>query len=171
MSNTAEVGSDTERFLGKRIVAFVIDVTVAIFLTVAAMAPYFSYILETYKDQLTKMGTSAPPSMSDWPEVMWYAVFGSFLSITIPFAYMWFVEGIMSRSIGKMATGLMVVQDNRHPITLSGAFIRTLSKCIPLDLFSCFFTKDRRFWHDNLSNTIVVSRYQWELEHEDTSEF
>ena len=59
------------------------------------------------------------------------------------------------RSLGKLITGTMVVNENGSLPTSNDFLKRNFSRIIPFDAFSFF---GARGWHDSWSNTKVVKR-------------
>lgn len=72
-----------------------------------------------------------------------------------------FMEWLLGATIGKLATGMMVVTENGTKPNFAKILIRTLCRLIPFDIFS-FLGKSGIFWHDSISKTYVVIRSEIE---------
>jgi len=78
------------------------------------------------------------------------------LAIVLRFLFYSIIEGVSKgRTVGKLATGTIVLREDGSPITFKDAMIRTLCRFIPFEIFSAF---GYRPWHDSLSKTIVVKK-------------
>ena len=78
------------------------------------------------------------------------------LSYVFYFLFYSIIEGASKgRTVGKLATGTIVLREDGSPITFKDAMIRTLCRFIPFEIFSTF---GYRPWHDSLSKTIVVKK-------------
>ena len=86
-----------------------------------------------------------------WVEAVPDFAFGFLMSL----AYYVPLEALTGRSLGKLITGTIVVNEEGHRPTLGQVFGRTLTRIIPFEPFS-FFRADVRGWHDSLSKTYVV---------------
>lgn len=66
------------------------------------------------------------------------------------------IEGASKgRSLGKLATGTIVVREDGSPITFRDALIRSLIRLVPFEPFS---TLGGRPWHDKWSHTMVIKK-------------
>ncbi|MBO9684538.1 MAG: RDD family protein [Flavisolibacter sp.] len=76
--------------------------------------------------------------------------------LLIIFAYYtlfeYFAKG---RTLGKMATGTVVVREDGSAPTFKDAFMRTLCRFIPFEPFSALGTRP---WHDSLTHTMVIKK-------------
>ncbi|WP_338841443.1 RDD family protein [Flavobacterium ginsenosidimutans] len=68
-----------------------------------------------------------------------------------------FLESFFGATMGKFATGIIVVTENGTKPNFGRIFIRTLCRLIPFDVFS-FLGKSGMFWHDSFSKTYVVDK-------------
>ncbi len=68
--------------------------------------------------------------------------------------YYWFFEEFFQKTPGKFVTKTIVVDKNGQKPSTSKLFIRSLSRIIPLEAFSFFFSN--RGWHDVISDTYVI---------------
>lgn len=68
-----------------------------------------------------------------------------------------FMEYFFGATMGKFATGMVVVTENGVKPNFGRIFIRTLSRLIPFDVLS-FLGKSGMFWHDSFSKTYVVDK-------------
>ncbi|KAF2334357.1 RDD family protein [Flavobacterium daemonense] len=91
-----------------------------------------------------------------WVDIMEkLGMFGAYVSFAI-FYYLIF-EWLFGRTIGKIITGCVVVNENGLKPNFKVICIRTLCRLIPLDALS-FLGKSERIWHDSLSKTYVVEK-------------
>lgn len=91
-----------------------------------------------------------------WVEVIIFlGMTGTYISFAI-FYYLVF-ESLFGRTMGKIITGSIVVDENGLKPGFSIVCIRTLSRLIPFDALS-FLSKSGRIWHDSLSKTYVVEK-------------
>lgn len=71
-------------------------------------------------------------------------------------AYYTLSEGLLKgRTVGKYITGTKAVKEDGSPITLKDAFLRTLCRMVPFEVFSGF---DTMTWHDRWTKTRVVMK-------------
>jgi uncharacterized RDD family membrane protein YckC len=56
------------------------------------------------------------------------------------------------RTLGKLITGTRAVRTNNEPLRLKDAFLRSLIRIVPFEVFSGF----GRPWHDSWTETMVV---------------
>ena len=83
--------------------------------------------------------------------------FGDFL-VTYAFYLLYYTlfEGATKgRSLGKLITGTVAVQDDGNPVTWKKALVRSLSRLVPFEPFSAFGGTP---WHDEWTNTRVVKK-------------
>lgn len=74
-------------------------------------------------------------------------------------AYYTIMEGAFGVTLGKLATGTRVVDENGNPPTWGQATIRSLCRFIPFEPFSLLFSGERLSgWHDSLAGTRVVKK-------------
>ncbi|PXY41515.1 RDD family protein [Flavobacterium cheongpyeongense] len=78
-----------------------------------------------------------------------------FVSIAIAIIYYVLTEGLFGRTLGKLVTGTIVVNENGLKPGFGTIFKRTLCRSIPFDAFSFLGS---RGWHDSISDTYVVSK-------------
>lgn len=76
--------------------------------------------------------------------------------------YYFVMEVICGRSVGKFATGTIVVDENGLKPDAKVILKRTLCRCIPFDALTFF--GGSRGWHDSISNTYVVNKKELEEE-------
>jgi len=76
------------------------------------------------------------------------------LAVLLMFTYYVFFEGIWGRTPGKFVCGTVVVTQGGTKPTLGRIALRTVCRFIPFEPFSFF---GERGWHDEISNTYVVS--------------
>jgi uncharacterized RDD family membrane protein YckC len=77
--------------------------------------------------------------------------------VGLMFAYYFGLEATTGRTLGKMVTGTIVVNEEGGKITPRQAALRTLCRFIPFEAFS-FFSSNARGWHDSLPHTYVVMK-------------
>ena len=66
------------------------------------------------------------------------------------------IEGASKgRSLGKLVTGTVAVQESLQPITWKNALLRTLCRMIPFEAFSALGGNP---WHDSLTHTTVIKK-------------
>ncbi|WP_026728537.1 RDD family protein [Flavobacterium denitrificans] len=90
------------------------------------------------------------------------------LFILIHIIYYVFTEGLFGRSVGKLITGTVVVDENGLKPTFDIILKRSLCRIIPFDGLSFFGS---RGWHDSLSDTYVVNKKDLEEELKTFHEF
>jgi uncharacterized RDD family membrane protein YckC len=59
------------------------------------------------------------------------------------------------RTLGKMVTGTVAVREDGSNLTFKDAFLRTLCRFIPFEIFSAF---GYRPWHDSITRTLVIKK-------------
>jgi uncharacterized RDD family membrane protein YckC len=77
------------------------------------------------------------------------------LDIGLTFGYYLLLEATTSRTIGKLLTGTVVVNEKGGKPTVGQIARRSLARWIPFEAFS-FFSQERRGFHDRLPGTYVV---------------
>lgn len=93
-------------------------------------------------------------SWINWLEIhggIYDTLFGIFVFLIYYFA----LEAFTGKTIGKMITGTIVLNDDGSKITSGTALKRTLCRIIPFEQFS-FIGGSNRGWHDTIPKTIVV---------------
>jgi len=78
------------------------------------------------------------------------------LSILIYLTYYTVFESVFSTTPGKLVTKTKVVEKNTNSISFSTAVIRSVSRIIPFEPISIFFSANKLSWHDKFSNTKVI---------------
>lgn len=69
--------------------------------------------------------------------------------------YTLFEGATKGKTLGKMATGTIVVKDDGSPITYKDAFLRSLCRFVPFEFLS---TLGGIPWHDKWTNTMVIKK-------------
>ncbi|MEO8534134.1 MAG: RDD family protein [Flavobacterium sp.] len=87
---------------------------------------------------------------------------GRLIFIFITIVYYTFTEGLFGRSLGKLITGTIVVDENGEKPDFGTILKRTLCRIIPFDGLS--FLGSGRGWHDSMSDTYVVNKKALEEE-------
>lgn len=91
-----------------------------------------------------------------WVEILIFlGMTGTYLSFAI-FYYLVF-ESLFGRTMGKIITGSIVVDENGLKPSFGVVCTRTLCRLIPFDALS-FLSKSGRIWHDSFSKTYVVEK-------------
>jgi len=80
-----------------------------------------------------------------------------FVGIAMTMIYYILMEGFFGRSLGKLMTGTIVVNENGLKPGFGTIFKRTLCRSIPFDAFS-FLGSSGIGWHDSISDTYVVNK-------------
>lgn len=88
---------------------------------------------------------------------------GRLIFILITIVYYAVTEGIFGRSLGKLITGTIVVDENGVKPDFADILKRSFSRIIPFDGLS-FLGNSGRGWHDSISDTYVVNKKELELE-------
>jgi uncharacterized RDD family membrane protein YckC len=83
--------------------------------------------------------------------------------VSIAILYYVSAEGLFSRSLGKLITGTIVVDENGKKPSFGVIFKRSLCRVIPFDALS-FLGSSGRGWHDSMSDTYVVNKKALEEE-------
>ena len=78
-----------------------------------------------------------------------------FIGVTI--FYYTITEGFLGRSLAKLITGTIVVNENGEKPSFGTFLKRSLCRLIPFEAFS-FFGDSGRGWHDTISDTYVVNK-------------
>jgi len=78
------------------------------------------------------------------------------VSILLYLLYYFIWEAMAARTLGKLITGTIIVDENGEKPTVRAAFIRTVCRLIPFEYFSFL---GERGWHDSISNTYVVKKH------------
>ncbi|MFV8464399.1 RDD family protein [Flavobacterium sp. LB1P62] len=82
-----------------------------------------------------------------------------FFGLIILFFYYSITEMYFSRTFAKYFTKTLVVKQDGSKPNMKSIIIRTVSRLIPLEPFS--FLMAERGWHDTLSVTYVVKKYEF----------
>jgi uncharacterized RDD family membrane protein YckC len=77
------------------------------------------------------------------------------IGIIILMSYYLLTEGLLGRSLGKLITGTVVVDENGEKPDFGTILKRSLCRLIPFDAFSFLGS---RGWHDSMSDTYVVDK-------------
>jgi uncharacterized RDD family membrane protein YckC len=80
---------------------------------------------------------------------------GTYLSFAM--IYYFIFEGLFGRTLGKIITGSVVINEYGLKPGFGAIFKRTLCRLIPFDALS-FLGESGRMWHDSLSDTYVVEK-------------
>ncbi|QSB26897.1 RDD family protein [Flavobacterium sp. CLA17] len=91
-----------------------------------------------------------------WGEILIHLGFvGTYLSFAM--VYYFIFESFSGRTLGKIMTGSIVINEYGLKPGFGIIFKRTLCRFIPFDALS-FLGESGRMWHDSLSNTYVVEK-------------
>ena len=132
---------------GQRLLNFVIDLFI-IYVIEISIGTTIILI-----GDLTKSDTA-----SNWVSSL-SVVESFFFGLVILFFYYLITEMYFSRTFGKYFTKTMVVKHEGSRPNMKSIIVRTLSRLIPFEPFS-FLTAERG-WHDTLSVTYVVKKYDF----------
>ena len=69
--------------------------------------------------------------------------------------YIVFEGATRGRSLGKLITGTVAIQEDGSPVTWNKALLRSLSRLVPFEPFSALGTAP---WHDSWTGTQVVKK-------------
>lgn len=130
---------------GKRLLNYILDV-IFIFLLIIILAFFFAIFA----------------SLFDWSELLFWMtnmsdLEGEVVFVMIMIVYYMVTEGIFGRSLAKVITGTIVVDENGVKPGFAAVLKRSLSRLIPFEVFS-FLGSAGRGWHDSLSDTYVVDK-------------
>lgn len=78
------------------------------------------------------------------------------VSVVLYLLYYFIWEATTARTLGKLITGTIIVDENGEKPTAYTAFIRTICRLIPFEYFSFL---GERGWHDSISKTYVVKKH------------
>ncbi|GGE98996.1 RDD family protein [Flavobacterium limi] len=134
---------------GSRFLNYILDI-VAIIALIFALS-FVTAVVASFLDfneLLYWMG-----NLSDWEGQLIFGVTSIF--------YYSFTESIFGRSLGKLITGTIVVDENGEKPSFGVILKRTLCRLIPFDGFSFLGS---RGWHDSISHTYVVNKKDLENE-------
>jgi uncharacterized RDD family membrane protein YckC len=77
-----------------------------------------------------------------------------FIAIVNYFIYYTFCEKLFKGyTLGKLITGTRAIRQDGDELTFKDAALRSLSRCVPFEVFSGFSTLP---WHDSWTNTMVI---------------
>ncbi|MCC9609039.1 RDD family protein [Blastopirellula sp. JC732] len=79
-----------------------------------------------------------------------------FFGLFINFSYYFLMEGLFGRTLGKLASGTKVVNEQGFPPSWGQVLGRTACRFIPFEPFSFFGDAPPRGWHDKIPKTYVV---------------
>lgn len=99
------------------------------------------------------------PAMYNWFTTM-DKLTDRFVATLVFVLYLFIMESITQRSVGKFITGTMVVSENGYKPSPRSFIIRALCRILWLEIFS-FLSKTPRGWHDSASATYVVDRKKY----------
>ncbi len=126
--------------VGQRFVNYLIDVIVFYFLTFL-----FSAVLGAVLFASGGISDDSGPSML----LIYLLVLGVFIG------YYTLMEGTRGKTVGKMLTKTKVLKTDGTPIGYKDAFLRSLSRIVPIEWLSIFFGNGQ-MWHDSWTNTMLV---------------
>jgi len=129
---------------GLRFANYLIDIIVFYALCYIMGILYGIMLVTTYNNGQS-YGTAANMQL--------YLFFGAMLIMTAYYTlFEFFAKG---RTLGKMATGTVAVREDGSNLTFKDAFLRTLCRFIPFEIFSAF---GYRPWHDSITHTLVIKK-------------
>lgn len=142
MSNFLDPVEHSLASKGIRFANFIIDYIVLLVIMVMIVALFMVF------------GMESALAVLDIPIV------GNLIGILIYFTFIFVQEAAFKgRSIGKFITGTQAVMLDGSEATLNAIFIRSISRCVPFEVFSFFGTTG---WHDAWSKTRVVNKKEFE---------
>lgn len=94
------------------------------------------------------MGSAAEAALEGWRAYL----FGGLVYA----GYYAVMEAAGGRTLGKLATGTTVVDEQGGKPTHQQILIRSVARLIPFEPFSVLLVDDARGWHDSLAKTYVV---------------
>lgn len=140
--------SDRDRFFNCIIDFFFILVTILVFtFLIVIIGNIFQWNVYNY-----------------WVEIMIkLGIVGTYLFFAM--LYYLVFESLFGRTLGKIITGCVVVNENGLKPSFTVVFVRTLCRLIPFEALS-FLTESEKFWHDSISKTYVVEKKDLEKDME-----
>ncbi len=156
-----KVGADGQKFQEKYISTKLVDIPL-----VKGWARFGHYMIDFVICQIVLafiagaiLGVILVVTKVEFDEEQWdlYARLFTWL-VLIPFYY-FISEATMQRTIGKFATGAIVVNEYGEKPSLGQLLGRSYARIIPFEAFSCL---SDRGWHDSASNTFVVKKAEME---------
>ena len=130
---------------GSRILNYILDI---IFIMILIF--FFAFVLAILANLLQWNGILL--WLSDMSDLSGQVVF---IGVTI--FYYTVTEGFLGRSLGKLITGTMVVDESGEKPDFGTILKRSLCRLIPFEVFS-FLGSSGRGWHDTISDTYVVNK-------------
>lgn len=121
---------------GRRFGHYLIDT--AMFLLVFLLLLFITFTIDPYFD----VENSAVTTLLQW--------FGMV-------AYYFVCESLLQTSIGKMATGCVVIDEYGEKPDVAQILGRSFARIIPFEALSCLGNPSRG-WHDSMSSTYVVTK-------------
>ncbi|MWB96710.1 RDD family protein [Flavobacterium sp. GA093] len=143
MSNSTYILDDTLlASTGKRFLNYIIDIIVfliAMYSFGIVLGILIALGMESIREWMSGLG-----------DLGWNLV-----GIVMLVSYYTLTEGFLGRSVGKLITGTIVVDENGEKINFGSAFKRSLCRLIPFDGLSFLGS---RGWHDSITETYVVEK-------------
>lgn len=95
------------------------------------------------------------------PQTFGFAVFYSYFPSYILYGFYYFIfESLLQSSPGKMLTNSVVINEFGQKPTQKELIVRSVVRLIPFEILSCL---SERGWHDEWSNTWVVTKEEYAL--------
>lgn len=91
---------------------------------------------------------------SDQSKFSLYALAFSIVIINYLIYYTLCEKLFRGQTVGKLITGTRAIRTDGEELTFKDAFLRSLSRLVPLEVFSGFGVP----WHDSWTNTMVVKK-------------
>lgn len=130
---------------GIRFVNYLVDqIALGVIINAIKFGLAFLTLGENYNDHLL---------LKENMTAVWY---GLLLSFVCTFTYYTVFEGATKgRTMGKILTGTIAINQDGSPFTFKNALMRTLCRFIPFEPFSAFGYMP---WHDSITKTAVVKK-------------
>lgn len=150
--------------LGRRFLTYLVDSIVLSVIMSIFMFLFFSSVFT----ELVVMDPNDPSAIMNVYASLFsaYALMGA-----LSLLYWIILEGVKGQTIGKMAAGTIVVSTKGEEISIGKAFVRTICRLIPFEVFSGLFRESREFWHDSIPDTRVVMKEDWQAYLDGEDEF
>lgn len=85
------------------------------------------------------------------------------LPILMYFLYYILLEFYFQKTLGKLVTKSIVVNEYGERPDFKSICYRALTRLVPFEPFSFFWSKDARWWHDSWAKTYVISESELSL--------
>jgi uncharacterized RDD family membrane protein YckC len=131
---------------GLRFVNYLIDI-IAFYAISFIVGIVFAVVIATAAYNYNDGGSTNAGYMQIYLLLVWILIIVAYYTL-----FEFFAKG---RTLGKMVTGTVAVREDGSNLTFKDAFLRTLCRFIPFEVFSAF---GYRPWHDTFTRTMVIKR-------------